>query len=88
MLNKSFRAKARKGEVKHPPNGFCLVVLAGKAGKARLGGWFAVQRLRRSFAHHDSYVIGRNNAVELSWNATGKAEQRNIDERSDATDAQ
>jgi hypothetical protein len=43
MLNELFRAKARKGEVKLPPNGFCSVVFAGKAAEARLGGWFAAQ---------------------------------------------
>jgi hypothetical protein len=39
MLNEPFRAEAREGEVKHPPNGFCSVVFA----EARVGGWFAAQ---------------------------------------------
>jgi hypothetical protein len=71
MLNEPFRAKARKGEVKRPLNGFCSVVFA----EARLGGWFASQRLRRSCAHHDSYIIGLNNAIELCSDVEGKAEQ-------------
>jgi hypothetical protein len=61
MLNEPFRADARGGEVKQLLNGFCSVV----SEKPDWAHGSLRRRLRRSFAHHDSYVIGLNHAIGL-----------------------